>query len=153
VFQFEDFALHIHRNLTRQVAARHGRGHFGDVTHLCGQVPGHGVDVVGEVFPGASHARHVRLPTQPSFVAAVARHARHLDGYAVALLHHVAICFFQLEDFAAHIHRNLTRQVAARDGRGYFGDVTHLRGQVTGHEVDVVGEVFPGAAHTGHLRL
>ena len=34
-----------------------------------------------------------------------------------------------------------------------FGDVADLAGQVGGHEVDVVGEILPGAGHAGHLRL
>src|SRR4029434_3664579 len=122
-------------------------------TQLGGQVPGHGVDVVGEVFPGASHARHVGLPTQPSFGADFARHARHLAGEAVELVHHGVERFLQLQDLAAHINGDLTGEVAVGDGRGHLSDVAHLPSQVTGHEVDVVGEVFPGAAHTGHLRL
>jgi hypothetical protein len=32
-------------------------------------------------------------------------------------------------------------------------DVADLRRQVAGHEVDVVGQVLPGAGDTGHLRL
>src|SRR4029079_4933084 len=47
----------------------------------------------------------------------------------------------------------LLRQVAAGDGGGDVGDVAHLRGQVRRHEVDVVGEVLPGAGDTWHLRL
>ena len=34
VLQLENFALHVHRDLARQVAARHGGGHLGDVAHL-----------------------------------------------------------------------------------------------------------------------
>src|SRR4030095_5023953 len=44
-------------------------------------------------------------------------------------------------------------QVAAGDCGGDFSDAAHLRGQVAGHEVDVVGEVLPRAANAGHLRL
>src|SRR5207253_7882146 len=36
---------------------------------------------------------------------------------------------------------------------GYLGDVPHLAGEVAGHEVDVVGEVLPGARYTLHLGL
>src|SRR5581483_899697 len=48
---------------------------------------------------------------------------------------------------------DLLRQVARGDGGGDFGDVAHLRGQVRGHEVDVVGQVLPGAGDFRHLRL
>src|SRR5262249_25632009 len=34
-----------------------------------------------------------------------------------------------------------------------LGDVAHLRGQVRRHEVDVVGQVLPGAGDARHLRL
>src|SRR6185369_12966124 len=48
---------------------------------------------------------------------------------------------------------DLLREVAVGDGNGDFGDVSHLRGEVAGHLVDVVGEVLPGAGHAGHQRL
>ena len=38
VLQLEDFALHVDRDLARQVAARDGGGDFGDVAHLRRQV-------------------------------------------------------------------------------------------------------------------
>ncbi len=38
VFQLENFALHVHGDLAREVAAGHGRGHLGDVSDLCGEV-------------------------------------------------------------------------------------------------------------------
>src|SRR5690606_10011421 len=50
-------------------------------------------------------------------------------------------------------HGDLLGEVAAGDGRRHLGDVPHLRGEVAGHEVDVVGQVLPRAGHTGHLRL
>src|SRR5581483_2969315 len=43
--------------------------------------------------------------------------------------------------------------VAAGDSGRDLGDVADLVGQVGRHEVDVVGEVLPGAADTLHLRL
>ena len=38
VLEFENFALHVDRDLLRQVAAGHGRRHVGDVAHLARQV-------------------------------------------------------------------------------------------------------------------
>src|SRR5262249_31291984 len=64
VFQFEDFALDVHRDFFGQVAVGHGGGHVGDVTHLGRQVAGHGVDRVGEVLPGAGHALDARLTAE-----------------------------------------------------------------------------------------
>src|SRR5262249_34688747 len=153
IVELADLSLPTLRALARYVPPRHRRGHFGDVAHLCSQVPSHRVDVVGKVFPGTSHARHVGLPTQPSFGADFARYARHLTGEAVELVHHGVERFLQLQNLATHIDGNLAGAVAVGDGRGHLSDVAHLPGQVTGHEVDVVGEVLPGAAHPGHLRL
>src|SRR5829696_4970894 len=47
VLQFEEFALHVHRDLAGEVAVRHGGRHFGHVPHLRGEVSGHAVDGVG----------------------------------------------------------------------------------------------------------
>ena len=38
VLELEDLALHVDRDLARQVAVGDGRGHVGDVAHLAGQV-------------------------------------------------------------------------------------------------------------------
>src|SRR5206468_4248283 len=50
-------------------------------------------------------------------------------------------------------YSDLARQVSAGDGGGDFGDVAHLTSQVAGHEVHVVGQIFPCAADVRHLRL
>src|SRR4029077_2026732 len=61
--------------------------------------------------------------------------------------------FLQLKDFAGYVHGDLLGKVAAGDRGGDVGDVADLRGQVGGHEVDVVGQVLPGAGDAGHLGL
>ena len=107
VLQLENLALHVDGDLARQVAARHGRRHLGDVAHLRGQVAGHGVDAVGQVLPGAGDAGHVGLAAEPAFGADLARHARHLAGEAVELVHHGVEGFLELQDFAAHVDGDL----------------------------------------------
>ena len=47
----------------------------------------------------------------------------------------------------------LLGQVAVGDCGDDFHDAADLLGEVGGHEVDVVGEVLPGAPNAGHLRL
>ena len=69
------------------------------------------------------------------------------------MLHHRVKSFFELENFAAHVHGDFTREIAAGDGGGHFSDVANLASKVAGHEVYVVREIFPGAAYVGHLRL
>src|SRR6185437_8831974 len=153
VLQFEDFALHVDRDLARQVAARHRRGDLGDVADLRGQVRRQQVDVVGEVLPGAADAGHHGLAAQSSLGADFARHARHFGGERAQLFDHRVQGVLEQQDFAADVHRDLLRQVAAGDRGRDFGDVADLRREIRGHEVDVVGEVLPGAGDFGHFGL
>ena len=153
VFQLEDFAAHVDGDLLRQVAAGDRGRHLGDVADLAVRLRRHRVDVVGQILPGAGDAEHVGLAAEPAFGADLARHARHFAGKGVELVDHRVDRFLQLKDFARDVHGDLLGQVAARDGGGDVGDVADLRGQVAGHEVDVVGQVLPGAGDAGHLRL
>ncbi len=82
-----------------------------------------------------------------------AGHARHFRSERSQLIHHRVDGFFQLQNFAAHVHRDFARKVAAGHGGRHFGDVAHLAGQVAGHRVHRIGQVLPGAGHAGHLRL
>ncbi len=153
VLQFKNFAFHVDGDLLRQVATRHRCRHLGDVADLCRQVASHRVDAVGQILPSTGNARHVGLPAEPAFGADFARHARHLAGEAVELVDHRVQRFLQLKDLAAHVDRNLARQVAPGDRRGDFRNVTHLGGQIAGHGVDAIGQVFPGTGDAWHLRL
>src|SRR5262249_3839801 len=101
----------------------------------------------------AGDARNHRLPSQPPFGADLTRHACHFGGERAQLLDHGVEGFFELENFAAHVDGDFFRQIAAGDGGCDFGYITHLRRQVTGHRVDVVGQVFPRAGNAGDLRL
>ena len=148
-----DLAFRFHGELLAQVAVRHRRHHFHDAAHLVRQVRGHHVHVVGQVFPRARNARHLRLAAELPFGADLARDARHFGRERVQLVDHRVDGFFQLQNLAFHVHRDLARQVAARNRGRHLRDVPHLRGQVTGHPVHVVGQVFPRARDTRHLRL
>ena len=46
------------------------------------------------------------------------------------LIDHRIDGLFELQDFAAHVHGDLLRQIAVGDGDRDVGDVAHLRGQV-----------------------
>src|SRR6202043_3549851 len=54
---------------------------------------------------------------------------------------------------AGYVDRDLLGKVAAGDRGGDVGDVADLGGEVRRHEVDVVGEVLPGAGNAGDLGL
>src|SRR5206468_937532 len=117
------------------------------------QIGSHRVDRIGQVLPGAGHAGNHSLHSQTPFGADLARDASHFGSKRAELLDHRVDGFFELEDFAAHIHGNLAREIAFGYGDGHVDDIADLRGEIAGHEVDVVGEVLPGSRHAGHLSL
>ena len=87
-FELQNFSADVDGDFARKVAAGHGGGDFGDVAHLAGEVAGHGVHRVGQVFPGAGHARHLRLAAELSVGSHFARHARYFRGEDAQLLNH-----------------------------------------------------------------
>jgi len=115
VLQLEDFALHVNGNLFGEVAIGNRRRDFRDVADLAGEVRGHEVHIVGEIFPGASHSAHLGLTAELAFSADLAGHTSHLRGKAVELIHHRVDRVFQFEDFALHVDGDLARQIAFRD--------------------------------------
>src|SRR6202022_755097 len=88
VLEFENFTFHVHRDRARQIATSHSSGHFGDVSHLAGEVSGHGVDGVGEILPGSGYAGDVGLAAQAAFGTDFAGHTRNFTGEAVELTAH-----------------------------------------------------------------
>src|SRR5512143_3980186 len=69
------------------------------------------------------------------------------------LVHHRVNRVFEFEDLAFHVNGDLAREVAASDGSRDFGDVADLASEVAGHEVNVVGQIFPGSGNAPDLRL
>ena len=96
---------------------------------------------------------HHGLTAELSVSTDFAGHARHFGSKRAQLIHHRVDGFFQLQNFAAHVHRDLARQVAAGHGCCDFGDVADLAGQVAGHRVHRVSQIFPRSGDAGHLRL
>src|SRR5262249_32922261 len=124
-----------------------------DVADLSGQVRRHRIDAVGQVLPGAGDAAHHGLAAELAFGADLARHARHLAGERVELVHHGVDGVLQLQDFAAHVDRNLLGEVAAAYGGRLLCDVADLCGQVRRHRIDAVGQVLPGTGDAEHVGL
>src|SRR5262249_11022689 len=125
----------------------------GDAAHLRGQVAGHRVDVVGQIFPHAGDAFDLRLAAQLALGADVARHARDLGHDRRSPSKHGVNRVVELEDLALDVDGDLAGEVAARDGRRDVGNVAHLRGQIAAHEVDAVGQVLPGSGDAFDQRL
>ncbi len=145
--------MNVHRNLLRQISFRHGNRHLGDIAYLTGQIAGHGVHAVGQVLPGPSDTRDDRLPTQLAFRADFAGDAGHFRPEAPQLVHHRIDGFFELEDFPAHIGRDLFRQVAVRHRDRHVGNIPHLIGEVARHGIDVFRQVLPGPGDARDGRL
>ena len=139
--------------LRRKIALGHGRGDIGDVADLVGQVAGHGVDGVGEIFPDSGDAFHFGLAAELAFGTDFAGHAGHFRGERAELIDHRVDGVLQLQNFAADVDGDFARKIAVGDGGGDFGDVADLAGQVAGHGVDGIGEIFPGAGDAAHFGL
>ena len=151
--QLQDFAADVHRDLLGQVAAGDGGRDVGDVANLRGQVRRHEVHVVGQILPGAGNTGDLRLAAELSFGADLARDARHFRREGVQLIHHRVDGVLQLQNFAAHIDGDFSREIAARDRGRDLRDVADLIGQVAAHGVDGVGQILPGAGDARHDRL
>src|SRR5204862_4489242 len=93
------------------------------------------------------------LPAQLALGADLLGDARDLRGKGAELVDHRVDGDLQLENLAADVDGDLLGEVAVGHGGGDVGDVAHLVGQVAGHEVDVVGQVFPGAGDPLDVRL
>ncbi len=109
------------------------------------RLPAIEVHAVGQVLPGTGDPFHFGLPAEFPFGADFARDARHFRGEGAELIDHRIDRIFEFENFALHVDGDLLGQVAIGHGGGHFGDVTDLTGEVSGHEVHVVGQVFPSS--------
>ncbi len=96
---------------------------------------------------------HHGLAAEAALGADLACDARHLGRERAQLIHHRVDGFLELQDLAAHIDRDLLRQVAVGHGDRDVGDVAHLVGQVAGHRVHALGQVLPDARDLADLRL
>src|SRR5581483_2314724 len=153
VLKFENFAFYINRDFAREIPAGHGSCDLSNVSDLRSEVAGHGIDRIGQIFPGTGHPRHVGLTAKPPFAAHLASHAGHLAGNPVQLVHHRVKSFFELQNFAADVYGDFAGQIAIRDGGCDFRNVSYLGGKVSRHKVYVVREVFPGSGDTWYLSL
>src|SRR5690606_32877373 len=94
-----------------------------------------------------------RLTSEFSFCTHLERHTRYFGSECVELIHHGVDRLLQFSDLTFHIHGDLLRKVTIRNCRCYFGDVTHLRGEVRGHLVHRISKVLPCTTDSLHLCL
>ena len=126
---------------------------LGDVADLGGEVRRHQVHVLGQALPRAGHALDLGLTAEIALGADLARDAGHLGRERAELVDHRVDRVLELEDLALGVDRDLLGEVALGHRGGHLGDVSHLVGQVRGHEVHVLGEALPGAGHALDLGL
>src|SRR5690606_11023836 len=111
VLEFENLAFDVDGDLARQVRSESVVEGMSDVTHLVGEVAGHGVDGVGQVFPGTGDAGHVGLAAQVPFGADFGGHAGHFGGERGKLVHHGVDGVLEFENLAFDVDGDLARQV------------------------------------------
>ena len=106
------------------------------------------------VLPGAGHPADPRLAAELALAADLARHPGHLVGERGQLVDHRVEGVLQL---AGSRPRASTVILRLRSPRATavvdLGDAAHLAGEVSGHDVDRVGEVAPRPGYAGHFRL
>jgi hypothetical protein len=117
------------------------------------RLPGHHVHRIGERAPRARHAFDARLTAELAFRADLVGDARDFRREARELVDHRVERLFELEDLAPGLDGDLLVEVAVGHGGGHARDVADLVGQVRRHEVDVLGQPAPGAAHALDVRL
>ena len=145
VFQLENLALHVHRDLARQIASRYGRRHACDVPHLRRQVGRHCIDGIGQVLPRSGHTRHNCLPAEFAFGSDLPGNPCDLSREGTELIHHRVDGFFELQNLPADVDSNFLGEVAVGHGDHDVGDVANLCSQVTCHLVHGFGQVLPHA--------
>src|SRR5207244_4006736 len=153
ILELQDFAAHIDGDFLGEVAVGDGDGHVGDVSDLSRQIAGHEIHAFGQIFPNAAHVANLRLPAELAFGADFAGDAGRSDDRRVELDDHRVDRVFELQDFAMDVDGDFLREVAVGHGDCNFGDVADLSRQITRHEVDALGQIFPNTAHVTNLRL
>src|SRR5205814_9043945 len=101
----------------------------------------------------ARDALAIRLPAKFAFATYLAGHTRHFGGKRAKLIDHRVDRVLELENLALHIDSDFSREIAICYRRSHIGDVAHLRGQVSGHGIHRVSQIFPSPRHAADNGL
>ena len=93
------------------------------------------------------------MAAETAFSTHFLSHAGYLAGKQVQRVYHLVQVLLQLQEFTLYVNSDFLRQVAFSYGCGYVGNVPHLHGEVRGHVVYVIRQVFPDTAHARHTGL
>ena len=140
-------------DLPGQVARRHGRGHLRDRAHLRGQVAGQLVHALGEPLPGAGHtATSAWPPNWPSVPTSRATRVTSSANAGELVDHGVDVFFSSRISPRASTSIFFVRSPWATAVVTWAMLRTWLV-RLSRHEVDVLGQVLPGAGDAGHPGL
>src|SRR5712671_6089816 len=153
VFQISHFAACLDLDGTREVTLGHRCCYLRDRSNLAGEVRSKQVDVSSQVPPGAGCAWDVCLSTETAFDADFTRDVRHLISKRREGIGHIVDGVGKGGDFALRLHGEALVKITIGHRGHHLDDPADLVGQVGGHEIDVVGEVLPGAGDAGHHGL
>ena len=143
----------LHLNRAGEITFGDRRRHIGDGPDLRGEIGRQQVYVVGQILPNARGARHVGLAAQPAVNAHFTGDGGDLLGEDSQCVGHVINGLGQGRHFAFGFDGQLFSETSIGHGGHDFDDASHLGRQVSRHDVDVVGQILPGAGDTGHLGL
>jgi hypothetical protein len=100
-----------------------------------------------QVLLALQHARELRqVCLQPILLGVFFRGVAQITNHLIDVV-------LERCDLAERLHLNTACEVALGHRSGDFGDRAHLRGQIGGELVDVVGQVAPGSGGAWHVGL
>ena len=153
VFELRHLTSSVDLNGTGQVPLGHCRGDLRYGSHLRRQVGCQQVHVAREILPGAGGTGNIGLAAKPAFHAHFTRHARDLIGKRRQRARHVVEGVGERRHLPSGLHGQALLEIAVGDGGHDLHDPPHLLREIGGHDVDVVGQVLPRAAHALNLSL
>ena len=98
---------------------------------------GHGIDIVGEIFPFPFHVVYLGLPAQGSIRADLSSNLTDFKRKGIESVNHPVDGALEIKDLSLDIGCDLLGKITLGDRSGDVGDLAHLGGQVVGHAVDI----------------
>lgn len=153
ILELQNLSLDLDANLLGKVAPGDGRSDLGNLSHLCGEVHGHAVDVFGKISPCALDIVDRGLATQASLCSDFSGDLGDLASKLLQLVNHGVDGGLELEHFSPTLGLDFLCEVSLGDGCGDLDNVAHLGRQIVGHGVDVDGQIVPHALDAPNVGL
>jgi len=140
--------------LREEVAASDGGCHFRDVTHLAGEVAARKFTLSVRSFQVPPTPGTCACPPSLPSVPLREPHGYYFTGERIELVHIVLMVFLssRISPFTSTV--DFARQVTPGDGRGHFGNVSNLAGEVASHRVSTESvTILPRSGDAGNVGL